>query len=196
MAMWINSLKDGMIMGSTYLVVLAIPYIIISMLITKKVNIVKYIVNGMFIFYMCCLFAVVFLPLPSIDELPSGYVCQLIPGYAIYDVAKDFKLEAVAQIVFNIILTMPFGAYIKYYFKKETNTVIALSFLLSAFIEIGQLTGLFFIFDGSYRLFDIDDLICNTIGGFLGGFLVSKLSVLPKIEKYDRVIATLVRKHA
>lgn len=32
-------------------------------------------------------------------------------------------------------------------------------FALTLFIEVGQLTGLFFLYAGSYRLCDVDDLI-------------------------------------
>ena len=31
------------------------------------------------------------------------------------------------------------------------------SFLLSLFFEVTQLTGLYFLYPGSYRLFDVDD---------------------------------------
>lgn len=196
MAMWINSLGQGMIMGSAYVILLAIPYIILSMAITKKINIAKYIVNGLFLFYMCCLFAVVFLPLPTIDSLPTEYVCQLIPGYALYDIAKNPGLEPIAQVLFNIALTVPFGAYIKYYFKKDMNVVIVLTVLLTTFIEVGQLTGLFFIYNGSYRLFDVDDLILNTLGGFLGAYGVSKLTFLPSLDHFDLSLARLAHKHA
>lgn len=196
MAMWISGIEQGIILGSTYVVVLAIPYIIVSILATKKINIAKYIVNGLFVFYMCCLFAVVFLPLPSIDALPTEYRYQLIPGYAIYDIIKDFSFEAVAQVLFNIVMTVPFGAYLRYYFKKDMKGVLVLSFLLTAFIEVGQLTGLFFIFDGSYRLFDVDDLILNTLGGAIGAILARKFSFIPSIECFDRSLAQLRRHHA
>lgn len=196
MAMWISGIEQGLILGSTYVIVLAIPYIIVSILATKKINIAKYIVNGLFLFYMCCLFAVVFLPLPSIDALPTEYKYQLIPGYAVYDIAKDIKLEAIAQVLFNIIMTVPFGAYLRYYFKKDMRKVVLFSFLLTLFIEVGQLTGLFFIFDGSYRLFDVDDLILNTLGGVIGAYVTGKLTFLPTLEKFDRPLASLRRHHA
>jgi glycopeptide antibiotics resistance protein len=49
-----------------------------------------------------------------------------------------------------------------------------MTFLLSLIIESAQLTGLFFIYPGSYRLFDVDDLITNTLGGFLGTVLANR----------------------
>ena len=42
------------------------------------------------------------------------------------------------------------------------------SFLLSLFYETSQITALFVIYPGPYRLADVEDLICNTMGGAAG----------------------------
>ena len=50
-----------------------------------------------------------------------------------------------------------------------------------------QLTGLYFIYPGSYRLFDVDDLIMNTLGGLAGYALAGPfLKFLPAREDLDR----------
>ena len=53
------------------------------------------------------------------------------------------------------------------------------------FFEVTQLTGLYFIYPRAYRLFDIDDLITNTLGGILGYFIANKLKFLPTREEID-----------
>ena len=66
-----------------------------------------------------------------------------------------------------------------------------MTFLLSLTIELAQLTGLFFTYPGSYRLFDVDDLIMNTIGGFLGTVLANNINnIIPDIYK-DKCIALI-----
>lgn len=62
---------------------------------------------------------------------------------------------------------------------------------LSLFIEIAQLTGLFFLFNGSYRLCDIDDVITNTLDGVIG-FEAARLleRVFPQLEAFDKKIGT------
>ena len=60
----------------------------------------------------------------------------------------------------------------------KRRNVIILTFLLSLAIELAQLTGLFFIYPGSYRLFDVDDLMLNTLGGFAGTVLANFVSDL------------------
>ena len=70
----------------------------------------------------------------------------------------------------------------------NTKKIVLLSFALSLFVEIAQLTGLFFVFNGSYRLCDIDDLMANTLGGFLGCQIVKSLEAyIPAIEKFDLI---------
>ena len=58
-------------------------------------------------------------------------------------------------------MTMPFGVYLRYYFCYHWRKTLQLSFLLSLFFELTQLSGLYFVYPGSYRLFDVDDLIVN-----------------------------------
>ena len=52
------------------------------------------------------------------------------------------------------------------------------TFLLSLFFELTQLTGLNFIYSRPYRLFDVDNLMINTLGEILGYFIMNKLKVL------------------
>ena len=76
--------------------------------------------------------------------------------------------------------------YLRYYFKKSKLDIIIYSFFLSLFFELTQLTGLYFIYPRGYRLFDVDDLILNTLGGLLGYFLVKPLmKILPTREEID-----------
>ena len=70
------------------------------------------------------------------------------------------------------------------------------TFLLSLFFELTQLTGLNFIYSRPYRLFDVDNLMINTLGGILGYFIMNKLKVLlPSREEInDSVKVSVLRK--
>ena len=88
--------------------------------------------------------------------------------------------------VFNILMLVPFGIYLRYYFKCSLKKTIALTALLSLIFELIQLSGLFFIYNGPYRLCDIDDIIQNTLGGIIGYYIGGIVSlILPKREKLD-----------
>ena len=63
-----------------------------------------------------------------------------------------------------------------------------LSFVLSLFFELTQLSGLYFIYSGSYRLFDMDDLLLNTLGGLVGYALAGPIArMLPSREALDQI---------
>ena len=87
---------------------------------------------------------------------------------------------------FNVLMLIPFGVYLRYYFKCSFKKTALLTALLSLFFELTQLSGLYFIYPGSYRLCDIDDIIQNTTGGCIGyalGWFAVKL--LPSRDVID-----------
>lgn len=66
-------------------------------------------------------------------------------------------------------------------------TIIA-SFCLSLFFELTQLSGLYFIYPRPYRLFDVNDLLTNTIGGTLGYIMTPIFTfMLPTRARMDEV---------
>ena len=195
MSTWSESINNGFTIAIVYGTLLFIPGLIGFILLNGgKFNIAKYVLNVMFFGYICCVFALVFLPLPTAGTQLNGHYIQLIPGYCLYDIAKNPCLYGVSQVLFNIVMTIPFGAYLKYYWKMDMKKITLISFALTLFIEIGQLTGLFFIYPGSYRFCDVDDLICNTLGGVIGAWITSKCTFLPDLNMFDRIVFHLRRK--
>lgn len=92
------------------------------------------------------------------------------------------------QLLLNILLTVPFGVYLHYYFKQSLPRTVLFSFLLSLFYEGSQLSALFGIYPGPYRLADVEDLICNTLGG-AAGYQVAYvfMEILPSRDKIDQM---------
>lgn len=131
----------------------------------------------------------------------TTYDAQLVPFQFVADFLRETPLvlsdphtylpalfdRTVLQVVLNILMLMPFGMYLRYVCGLDLGRVALVSLAFSAFIELGQLTGLFFMFRGSYRLCDVDDLMLNTLGGLLGGELVRALEAyLPPLDTFDR----------
>ena len=81
---------------------------------------------------------------------------------------KKETLEIVNQVFYNILLTLPFGIYLRYYFNCSFKKTFFCTFLLTLFFELTQLSGLYGIYPRPYRLFDVDDLFLNTLGGIIG----------------------------
>ena len=117
------------------------------------------------------------LPLPTAAEAMSlhGHEAQLIPFAFVGDLIRESEGSWLAGLTSpamftagcNLLMTIPFGLYLRCYFRKNWRTVLGYAFLLSLFLELTQLTGLHFLYPGSYWMFDVDDLILNTAGGLL-----------------------------
>lgn len=77
------------------------------------------------------------------------------------------------QAFYNFLLLMPFGIYLRYFLKKREywKRAFIISFLLTLFYEVTQVTGVYGIFNCAYRIFDVDDLMLNSAGAWLGFFL-------------------------
>ena len=113
-----------------------------------------------FIMYLIALFLLtVFFARSSLAGI------NLIPFYDLmknnyipYDMAEDYVL--------NVLLFVPFGFLLPYLKKTlSLKQTVLCCFLLTLCIECLQL-----IFKRG--IFDIDDLICNTAGGLIGGLIV------------------------
>ncbi|GAY72166.1 VanZ family protein [Lentilactobacillus kosonis] len=142
-----------------------------------------------FIFYLMCAYFLIILPLPPLSYVerlttpkynlhPFVFILEFIK-YNPFSIMHPetwlaaIKAPTVIQPIFNIALTIPFGVYLRSYFQRSLKQTLILSFCLSLFFELTQLSGLYGLYPRPYRLFDVDDLMLNTLGG-LTGFLIAK----------------------
>ena len=178
------------------------PFILMEYHKFGSISFFKTVITYLFIYYLICAYFLVILPLPKISEVAQLTTprTQLIPFRFVIDFTKhsSFDLfnhntyfitlkESYFYVpLFNIILTIPFGIFLRYYFEWDKKRVVCYSFLLSLFFELTQLSGLYFIYPRGYRLFDVDDLFLNTLGGLLGYFISTPMiSILPKISEVN-----------
>lgn len=189
-----------------YAVICTIPFLLMQVM-KGKINLVRLGINYVFLFYVLCVIGLVFFPLPTMagDMPQSVYGLQVIPFHFICDIVRETPFVwnqpqtylaavtdwTVLQVVFNVVMTVPFGMYLRYNFRFDGKKTALASLLFSSMIEIGQLTGLFFMVPFTYRLCDVDDLIMNTLGGVMGYVLVcfveKRMKAIPAIEKFDVV---------
>lgn len=109
-------------------------------------------------------------PLPGGDAGPGityGVPPQWNPFGFAGDIAKD-GLRAVFQLAFNVVFFLPLGFICGRLLRMRFVTAVVFAFVVSLLIETAQLTGLFGVYPHAYRCCDVDDLICNTLGGVLG----------------------------
>nr|WP_255654253.1 VanZ family protein [Cohnella sp. REN36] len=160
----------------------------------------------LFLLYLMNAVYLILLPMPSsVHNAPPAVesYAQWIPFQFLSDIAREtrvvpdepstylrlFEERAFLQAVFNVLLTVPFGIFLRYYFRASWRACLIASFGLTLFFEITQVTGIYGIFDYPYRLFDVDDLMLNTAGGMLGYVLSAWLSQrLPRIDRLDEKV--------
>ncbi|WP_309646832.1 VanZ family protein [Nocardioides sp.] len=107
-------------------------------------------------------------PLGSIGTIDLGP-----PGALLRD-------PAFLQVALNVLLFVPLGYYVRQILKRGVVVATLLGLGTSLLIEVTQLTGVWSVYDCAYRLFDVDDLIVNTLGA-LGGSLLSAVVVRRRV---------------
>lgn len=209
MTSYLEALRQAAILFPIIAVAFTIPYIAFNYHKYGSILSLRAVIVYTFILYLLCVYCLVILPLPSPEAAAQlhGHKAQLVPFAFVGDILRncDFQwsrpetwlsvlgTSAFLTTAFNLLMTMPFGVYLRYYFQCRWFKTLALSFLLSLFFEVTQLTGLYFLYPGSYRLFDVDDLMVNTLGGMIGYGGRAGRRFLPSRNEIDR--ASFVRGH-
>ena len=168
---YISTIKTSIIFFPIIALIFTIPYILKQYHKYGSINKLRTVIVYSFILYMMTIYFLVILPLPDINNLPTDKTMyNLIPFKFITDIIKETSfnisvpstyLKALTEnciyvVIFNIFMTIPFGMYLRYYYKASFKKVLILSFSLSLFFELTQLTGLYFIYPRPYRLFDVN----------------------------------------
>jgi len=161
------------------------------------------IVIASFIIYMITAWFMTILPLPSIEDVramksiqpnirPFLFVDTFLKSSGFVLTRPGTWFAAIGSssfftVAFNIVLTIPFGVYLRKYFRFRLPWVAVSGLFLSLFYEMTQYTGLFGIYPKAYRFADVDDLIVNTLGAVTGYFFAGCLDrLLPDPSKDDR----------
>ena len=200
MEVYLESIKTAFLIFPFLAFLITLPYLLLQYHKYGSVPLIRSSIVYTFILYLLTAYFLVILPLPSKEEvlmMPTK-VPQLIPFTFIGDFIEAFKETSgvlsflkspiVYTTLFNIAITIPFGIYLRYYFKKKWYTTIIYTFLLSLYFEITQLTGLYGLYPKAYRLFDVDDLIINTLGGLIGYLITPIVTIfLPDRDKIDKL---------
>lgn len=199
MEIYLESIKTAILLFPFLAFLITIPYLIFQYRKYGSVPLIRSAIVYTFILYLLAAYFLVILPLPTREAvasmapktpqlIPFSFLADFIDAIKTSNNLSFFTSPIVYTILFNILLTFPFGVYLRYYFKKKWYFVIPATFCLSLFFELTQLTGLYGIYDKAYRLFDVDDLIINTLGGFLGYLLTPVITaLLPKRDKIDEL---------
>lgn len=149
-----------------FIFTVAIVTIRIMYLVVHKEKFVLYkeLLMLTFLIYAMLLFYVV-----TFQDVNYG-TNNFIPFKEIFRYEIGSKLF-IKNIVGNIILFIPFGLFVSYLLKtRRTYPIIVISIVTSGVIEYTQ--------SQIGRTFDIDDILLNVVGGFVGFLLYLIIDIL------------------
>ncbi|CRK60323.1 membrane protein, putative [Alloactinosynnema sp. L-07] len=180
------------LVGGLLSVLLVVPYIAWSYRRRGELGLGHALLAFGFLVYAMALWTYTLLPVP--DTTPqfcaenAVRTMQTRPLQFFADIRRDqvgtgvralLHNPALQQAVFNVALFVPLGMFGRHLLRLRPLTVIALGAAVSLFIEVTQRTAVWGLFACPYRLFDVDDLITNTLGAALGLALAPALRLMP-----------------
>ncbi len=184
-------------------VILTMPYLVYNYRKFGSTIWFKVFIVFSFIYYLLNVYFLVILPLPNSEEIllyANKTMIQLKPFNFINDFYREtsFNISDISTYLpsftaritlitfFNLIMFMPLGIYLRYYFRIKFAMAFVISLGLSLFLEVTQLTGIYGIYPYAYRLFDVDDLMINTLGSVIGYAITPLITfMLPPREILD-----------
>lgn len=181
-----------------------IPYAVYQYRKYGSLLVLRVVIVYSFILYMTCAYFLTMLPLPPIAEVAryTSPTMDLVPFHAWTNFWENTSLvlsdpstylgamkeQCFYEPFFNILLLVPLGVYLRYYFRRSWWQAILIGFLVSLSFELIQLSALFGIYPRPYRLFQVDDLINNTFGALVGFWITPVFSFfLPSRDRLDEV---------
>ena len=150
--------------------ILEVIYILISVL--KKISYRRIIVTCIFIAYITVLAIVTLFPIVIDDKVEYyGDITwyNYVPSKTIIGTLQcGVSLTSLAQLLGNVLMTIPFGVMILMLTKNHKWwRILIISIVFPLSIELTQLfIGL--LINNMYRTVDIDDVILNAFGVYIG----------------------------
>jgi glycopeptide antibiotics resistance protein len=141
----------------------------------------RILASGVVTLYACVAIAVVLLPLPGPNTRRPAQTIQLLPFQWVLDGTRG-DLLAFQQVAMNVVLFVPLGVFVAVLWRRSFRHTVLIGFAASMLIEITQLTGNFGTAPFVYRIFDVDDLVTNTLGAALGWIAVSLVTHVRVVE--------------
>lgn len=166
-----NTIQD--VVNFTWPMVLISVVVLVSFrvcyLIKNKEKIILYkeLLGLSFIIYILCLFQVV-----TFQDNVSWSTNNFIPFREMFRYNIGSRLF-VKNVLGNMLMFLPYGFFISFYLEnKKPKLTLVLTLIASFSVELVQLM--------IGRVFDIDDILLNLLGGYLGYLMYYWLGIFYK----------------
>ncbi len=181
-----------------------LPYVVYCYRKYGSVLIMRVICVYAFIYYLMSVYCLAILPFPSADSeptqrvginlIPFSYVPEILTKEVEFSLSDTstwmpaFFSSGLYEPLLNILMFLPLGVFLRYYFGWSFKRTVLCAFLLSFFLEFTQYTATYGLAPYRYRLADVNDLIDNTLGGIIGYAVTPLLTfMLPTRERLNQV---------
>lgn len=152
----------------------------------QRLVLYKELLGLSFVIYALCLFQVV-----TFQDNVTWATNNFIPFKEMlrYNIGSRLFVK---NVLGNMLMFLPYGFFVSFYLKnKKPWLTLILSLIASFSIELVQMV--------IGRVFDIDDILLNLVGGYLGylvyfglGKLYGKLPQVLRSEKFLDVVAAII----
>ncbi|WP_431803507.1 VanZ family protein [Microbacterium sp. bgisy203] len=165
-------------LGALVGVALFVPFVALSYRRRGGLTIGRFLLWAAALVYFLAIWTYTLLPLPdSTDYVCAGVNLDLTAFLDDLRSARSVTDFAVLQLALNVLLFVPLGFFLRVLGGRGIVVALLVGFGVSLAIETTQLTGVWGLYPCAYRVFDVDDLLTNTVGALLGsllGFLVPR----------------------
>lgn len=172
---------------------LFIPFITISYRRRGTLTLGRTLTWAAALVYFWAIWAYTLLPLPDPQDLICAGI-NLNPATFITDVTDAISESAglksllmhpvITEMVLNVVLFVPLGFFIRVLGGRGFVVALLTGLAISVFIETTQLTGVWGLYPCAYRVFDVKDMMTNTMGAGIGSLL--SLLVPPRWRNLDK----------
>ena len=204
MARYAEPILIALVLFPLVAAVFTLPYAIYCYRKYGSVLITRVIIVYAFIYYLMSVYCLAILPFPSADSTPTqkvginlipfSYVPEILTNTATFSISDPstwmsaFFTSGIYEPILNILMFLPLGVFLRYYFGWNLRKTILCALGISFFLEFTQYTATYGLAPYRYRLADVNDLIDNTLGGMVGYWVTPLLTfMLPTRERLNQV---------
>jgi len=168
----------ALVLGSVLAVLLLIPVAAVQYRLDGRLGFGDLSVLITAAVYALALWTYTLLPFPAQDDYPcKGSQLRVLGSLGLIHLPQSgspvalLREPAFLQIVLNVLLFIPLGYFVRVVLHRGVVVATTLGLGISLLIELTQRTGVWNLYDCAYRLFDVDDLLVNTLGATVGSLL-------------------------
>lgn len=204
MRQYLESILTAAVLFPLLAALFTLPYMVYCYRRYGAVLVMRVVLMYAFLYYLICVYFLAILPFPregtvvtqrtTVNLIPFNYVPEVLESGVTFswDNPKSWIMAVYTSGLYeplcNVLMFFPLGVFLRYYFGCGRLKTVCIAFLGSLFLELTQLTGTYGLAPFVYRCCDVNDLIGNTFGGWLGyAFTPLFTCFLPTRERLNQV---------